>query len=162
MGKNTRSGVRKWPPTVRRHAGQGWKDFGWIVKQPPCSPFISGGFCSKWIIYGRLQRSHARNSTPSIAGNAAGQTDSEMASQIVVKPSAEIILVNVSPVIPSARLSAAPVPPLQSQTQVILKTERTSQLIPISAIFSEGIKPAGVSVRLKVLHVLFDCLVQWN
>lgn len=96
--------------------------------------------------------------TPSIVGDTAGQIDSAIASQIFVKLSAKIILVNVSPVIPSARLSAAPVPPLQSQTQVILKTERKSQLIPISAIFSERIKPAEVSVRLKVLDVLFDVL----
>lgn len=91
-----------------------------------------------------------------IVSDAAGQIDSEIvASQIVVKPSAETIFVNLSPVIRSARLSAAPVPPLQSQTQVILKTERKSLLILMSAIFSEGIKPAGVSVSLKVLDVLF-------
>lgn len=93
--------------------------------------------------------------TRSIVGDAAGQIDSEIASQIIVKPSAKIILVNVSPIIPSARLSDAPVPPLQSQTQVILKTERKSRLIPISVIFSKRIKPAGVSVRLQVLDVPF-------
>lgn len=100
--------------------------------------------------------------TPSIVDDAAGQIDSAIvASQIVVKPSAEIILVNLSPVIPSAALSAAPVPPSQSQTQVILKTERKSLLIPISAMFSEGIKPSAASLcaHLRAPDVLFDCLV---
>lgn len=90
--------------------------------------------------------------TPSIVCGAAGQIDSAIAvSQIVVTPSAEIVLVNLSPVIPSAALSAAPALPSQLQTQVILKTERKSLLIPISAIFSEGknkgFRSAGRSLR---------------
>lgn len=57
-----------------------------------------------------------------LQSSAAGQIDSEAAaSQIIVKPSAEIIFVNLSAVIP-----------LQSQTQLILKTERKSLLIPMS------------------------------
>lgn len=135
----------------------------WVVNQPAPSPFFqdasvqSGGsmaVCSDRT-YG--------TPTPSIVCDAAGQIDSVIvASQIVVRPLAEIILVNLSPVIPSAALSATPAPPSQSQTQVILKTERKSLLIPISAIFSEGIKPPGVRVHLGAPDVLFDGLVRWN